>query len=52
VHHTILSQNIFILENLSDMSGLPEAGGFVIAAPIKLAGGSGGAVRVFVIVPR
>jgi kynurenine formamidase len=52
VHHTVLSQNIFILENLSDMSGLPEAGGFVIAAPIKLEGGSGGAVRVFVIVPR
>ena len=52
VHHAILSQNIFILENLGDMSGLPEAGGFVIAAPIKLAGGSGGAVRVFVIVPR
>lgn len=52
VHHTVLSQNIFILENLSDMSGLPETGGFVIAAPIKLEGGSGGAVRVFVIVPR
>ena len=52
VHHTILSQNIFILENLSDMRGLPEAGGFVIAAPVKLEGGSGGAVRVFVIVPR
>ena len=52
VHHAILSQNIFILENLADMSDLPEAGAFVIAAPIKLEGGSGGAVRVLVVLPQ
>jgi kynurenine formamidase len=52
VHHTILSQDIFILENVADMSELPESGAFVIAAPIKLEGGSGGAVRVFVILPQ
>jgi kynurenine formamidase len=52
VHHTILSQNIYILENLADMSELPAAGAFVIAAPIKLEGGSGGAVRVLVILPQ
>ncbi|MGB6430768.1 MAG: cyclase family protein [Candidatus Acidiferrales bacterium] len=52
VHHIVLGQNIFILENLADMSGLPESGAFVIAAPIKLEGGSGGAVRVFVILPQ
>jgi kynurenine formamidase len=52
VHHTILSQNIYILENLADMSELPEAGAFVIAAPIKLEGGSGGAVRVIVLLPQ
>src|SRR5215470_14502924 len=38
------------LENLADASGLPEAGAFLIAAPIKLEGGSGGAVRVFALV--
>jgi len=41
---------VYQLENLADLSDLPEAGGFLIAAPIKLAGGSGGAVRVFALV--
>jgi len=37
------------LENLADLSALPEAGAFLIVAPIKLEGGSGGPVRVFAI---
>jgi kynurenine formamidase len=38
------------LENLAGVQELAEAGAFLIAAPIKLEGGSGGAVRVFVLV--
>jgi kynurenine formamidase len=38
------------LENLADLQDLPEAGGFLIAAPIKLEGGSGGPVRVLGLV--
>jgi len=30
---------------------LPERGAFLIVAPIKLEGGSGGPVRVFALVP-
>ena len=47
VHHLVLGAGLYQLENLADMSSLPEAGAFLMVAPIKLEGGSGGAVRVF-----
>ena len=47
VHHLVLGTGLYQLENLADLSGLPEAGAFLMVAPIKLEGGSGGAVRVF-----
>ena len=49
VHHLSLGAGLYHLENLSDLSELPEAGAFLIVAPIKLEGGSGGAVRVFAL---
>jgi kynurenine formamidase len=49
VHHLVLGAGLYQLENLSDLSEVPEAGAFLIVAPIKLEGGSGGAVRVFAI---
>jgi kynurenine formamidase len=49
VHHLALGAGLYHLENLSDLSELPEAGAFLIVAPIKLEGGSGGPVRVFAI---
>ena len=51
VHHLALGAGLYHLENLADLSELPESGAFVIAAPIKLEGGSGGPVRVFAILP-
>jgi kynurenine formamidase len=50
VHHLVLGAGVYQLENLADLQELPEAGAFLIAAPIKLEGGSGGAVRVFGLV--
>ena len=50
VHHLVLGAGVYQLENLADLSGLPETGAQIIAAPIKLEGGSGGAVRVFALV--
>src|SRR6266853_1001639 len=47
VHHLILGAGLYQLENLADLREVPEAGAFLIVAPIKLEGGSGGAVRVF-----
>ena len=49
VHHLVLGAGLYQLENLPDLSGVPEAGAFLVVAPIKLEGGSGGAVRVFAI---
>jgi kynurenine formamidase len=51
VHHLSLGAGLYHLENLADMSELPEAGAFLVVAPIKLEGGSGGAVRVFALLP-
>jgi len=49
VHHLALGAGLYHLENLADLSSLPEAGAFLVVAPIKLEGGSGGAVRVFAL---
>jgi kynurenine formamidase len=49
VHHLSLGAGLYHLENLSDLSEVPESGAFLIVAPIKLEGGSGGPVRVFAI---
>ena len=50
VHHLVLGAGLYHLENLADLSEVPEAGAFLVVAPIKLEGGSGGAVRVFALV--
>src|SRR6266568_2714378 len=51
VHHLSLGAGLYHLENLTDLSELPETGAFLVVAPIKLEGGSGGAVRVFALLP-
>src|SRR5258708_29163056 len=50
VHHLVLGAGVYQLENLADLKDLPESWAMLIAAPIKLEGGSGGAVRVFALV--
>ncbi len=52
VHTLALGSGLYHLENLADLSALPEAGAYLVAAPIKLEGGSGGPCRVFAIVPE
>jgi kynurenine formamidase len=51
VHRVALGAGLYHLENLADLGALPEAGAFLVVAPIKLAGGSGGPCRVFALVP-
>jgi kynurenine formamidase len=51
VHHLALGSGLYHLENLADLRALPEAGAFLVVAPIKLEGGSGGPVRVFALLP-
>src|SRR5260370_6081747 len=50
VHRLVLGAGVYQLENLADLRDLPESGAMLIAAPIKLEGGSGGAVRGFALV--
>ena len=52
VHRLSHGAGLYHLENLADLSGLPEAGAFLVVAPIKLEGGSGGPCRVFAILPQ
>ena len=49
VHRLVLGAGLYQLENLSDFGEVPEAGAFLVVAPIKLEGGSGGPVRVFAV---
>jgi len=51
VHRLALGAGLYHLENLSDLSELPEQGASLVVAPIKLEGGSGGPVRVFALLP-
>ena len=51
VHRAVLGAGLYQLENLADLTEIPEAGAFLVVAPIKLEGGSGGAVRVFALLP-
>jgi kynurenine formamidase len=50
-HGVVNGSGRFHLENLADMSRLPESGAYLIVAPIKIQGGSGGQVRVFAVLP-
>ena len=52
VHQRSHGAGLFHLENLADMSELPETGAMLVVAPVKLKGGSGGPVRVFALLPQ
>ena len=50
-HVALLSQNVPVFENLSDLRNLPNRGFGVIALPMKIAGGTGGPLRVIAVLP-
>ena len=49
-HQILFAKNIPAFENLGDMSALPAKGFSIIAMPMKIAGGSGGPLRIAAIV--
>jgi kynurenine formamidase len=49
VHRIAAAKQVVGLENLTNLETLPSAGFTVIALPMKIAGGSGGPVRVIAI---
>ena len=45
-HRILLEQNVPIFENVANLGELSATGAFVIALPMKIAGGSGGPLRI------
>ena len=52
VHRIAGRANVPGLENLRSLDLLPATGASIIALPIKIAGSSGGPVRVVAILPK
>lgn len=52
VHQIASAAEIPGLENVANLEELPATGAWVIALPMKIAGGSGGPVRIVALVPR
>jgi kynurenine formamidase len=50
-HVALCGGNVPIFENLAALDGLPPEGAFVAALPMKIAGGSGGPLRIVARVP-
>lgn len=51
VHQYTAKHSVYHLENVADLGAVPESGAILVAAPAKLAGGSGGPVRILALVP-
>lgn len=52
VHRIALGGGVPGLENVANLDRLPARGAWVIAMPMKIAGGSGGPLRIVALVPR
>ncbi len=50
-HVELLSHNVPVFENLADLSQLPAHGFDVIALPMRIAGGTGGPLRIIAVLP-
>lgn len=50
-HQILMTANVYALENLAALDALPPRGATVYALPMKIAGGSGGPVRVLAVLP-
>jgi kynurenine formamidase len=51
VHRLAAASNVPGLENVARLEELPETGAWVVALPMKIAGGSGGPVRIVALLP-
>ena len=51
VHQIVAAANVLGLENLTGLDALPPTEAWVIALPMKIAGGSGGPLRAIALLP-
>ena len=50
-HRILYAENIPGFENVANLEAMPETGGYVIALPMKIEGGSGAPLRIIGVVP-
>ena len=50
-HVALLTHNVPVFENLGELRELPDRGFDVIALPMKIAGGTGGPLRIVAVLP-
>ncbi|MBI1723831.1 MAG: cyclase family protein [Gemmatimonadetes bacterium] len=51
-HRILFEADIPAFENVASLDALPHIGGYVIALPMKIGGGSGGPLRIVAAIPR
>ena len=51
VHRIANGANVAGLENVANLDALPEQGAWAVALPMKIAGGSGGPLRIVALLP-
>jgi kynurenine formamidase len=51
VHRVVMAAQVPGLENVANLDQVPESGAWIIALPMKIAGGSGGPTRIIAIIP-
>jgi kynurenine formamidase len=51
VHQVLFAADIPAFENVANLEKLPETGAFVVALPMKIAGGTGGPLRIVAALP-
>jgi len=51
-HVTLFEKNVPVLENVANLDRLPSRGAHVVALPMKIAGGSGGPLRIIAVLPQ
>ena len=51
-HRVLMAADVYALENLAALDGLPARGAVIYALPMKIGGGSGAPVRVLAVLPE
>jgi len=50
-HRILFAENIPAFENVASLDRLPPTGAYVVALPMKIAGGTGGPLRIVAVIP-
>jgi len=52
VHQIAMGADVPGFENVAHLEKLPARGAYIIALPMKIAGGSGGPLRIVALIPK